>query len=167
MSNFGVKLAELLEKNRIRAADLSRMSKLSDALISKWINGGQRFVSTEDLATVCSHISSTARDRAELIRARLLDELGAPGSELIAITIRGSEPVPLPERQVLPRHIQQALDLVGHQALLDADVRAVLLGLAGILDASSGPAGPAVQAAEAAAVAAAKMEVLKKKRPAK
>lgn len=182
MSNFGAKLAELLERNEMRAVDLARICGLSEAMLSKWINGQQRFVSTEDLAQLCNGISTDTKERAELIKAHLLDELGsppAPGSELIHITIKGGGHTTFQEsaggRPVFPLHIQRALDLIGSNAVTDADVRAMLIGMAGILspqpdqinDASSDPRLAAAESAVAKIVETSYGKSAKSKRASK
>lgn len=138
MSNFGSKLAELLERNKTSQAELSRVTGLTEAMISRWINGQQTFVSADDLAKLCGYISSDPKHQAELVRAHLYDELGAPGSELISISIKGQvsylkESAPA-YRTALPLKLQRALDVLGNAAVTDADVRAVILGLAGIVE---------------------------------
>lgn len=100
-------------------------------MISKWINGQQTFANTDDLGKICGYISHEPKEQAELLRAHLFDELGAPGSELINITIKGQisylkETAPS-YRSALPLNIKRALDILGRQAVTDADVRAVVL----------------------------------------
>jgi transcriptional regulator with XRE-family HTH domain len=161
MSNFGAKLAELLERKQMSAADLSRQTKISDAQISKWTNAKQSFVSTADLAALCDTISTDAREQAELIRARLLDEFqDCPGSELIDVRIlSGAEGRALrldqpPYRVPLPPHLQRAFDIVIPESVTDPDVRDLILGMAGILsrphcgeDDATNSGSPAHQAA--------------------
>lgn len=141
MSNFGAKLAELLERNRKIAADLSRASGINDGLLSKWINGHQTFVSADDLASICIHISTIPKERAELVKAHLLDELGgAPGSELISVTIKGqtsyNDPPPS-FHDALPLQLRRDLELLGREAVTDTDVRACIRGLANILSSGA------------------------------
>lgn len=138
MSNFGLKLAEILERTKTSQSELARATGILDSMISKWVNGQQKFVSAEDLAKLCLHISPVAKDRAELIKAHLQDELGAPGSELITINIKG-QATQLSDAgprywTALPLKIQRALDILGQESITDADVRAMVLGFAGILD---------------------------------
>jgi transcriptional regulator with XRE-family HTH domain len=137
MSNFGAKLSELLERKKLSQAEISRVTGLSEALISKWTNGQQKFVSNDDLAKLCAYISTNPKEQAELIRAHLYDEMPAPGSELIDIRIKGlgsyfKDAAPS-YRTALPLNLQRALDILGQEALTDSDVRAVILGLAGIV----------------------------------
>ena len=123
----------------MRASELSRISGINDGLISKWINGQQKFVSNDDLANLAGAISHEAKDRAELIRAHLLDELAGPGSELIEIKVRGLSSSALKEESTqysvdpLPLKIQRALEILARESLTDADVRSIILSLANML----------------------------------
>ena len=137
MSNFGSKLAEILERNKMRASELSRASKITEALISRWINGQQIFVSTDDLATITSTLNKSSADQAALIRAHLLDEMGvAPGCQLIDISVRNSPGMneTTPNYRVsLPLRLQRAFDVLERESVTDADVRSVIVGLANTL----------------------------------
>jgi len=138
MSNFGAKLAELLERRQMRASELSRVSGINDGLISKWINGQQKYVANDDLANLAGSISANPREQAELIRAHLQDELVGPGSELIDIRIRGQtsylrEDAPAYHTD-LPLKLQRAFETLAREAVADAEVRSVVLGVANILD---------------------------------
>lgn len=138
MSNFGAKLEELLEKRKMSAAELSRATGISDALLSKWINGQQRFVSPEHMELLTAAISSQASEQAELIRAHLLDENVGQGSQLIDIHILGSGQVlhdSGPAYKVVPPlKIQRALEVLGREAITDADIRGILISLASLCD---------------------------------
>jgi transcriptional regulator with XRE-family HTH domain len=134
MSNFGSKLAELLERNNLRAAQLSRVTNINDALISRWINGRQTFINRKDLANICNVISQAPKEQAELILAHLLDERGTgPGSQLVKISIDGSAPAaePVPQYStVLPLKIHRALTLIGTESLTDPDIRSLIMSVA-------------------------------------
>lgn len=135
MSNFGAKISEILERRKLRASELARLSGLTEALISRWVNGQQTFVSHQDLAALVAAISDIQKERAEIIRAHLLDEIHGPGCELIDVRIRGAGSTPREEsaRVALPLKIQRALEILGKEAVGDADVRQVLLGLANLI----------------------------------
>lgn len=136
MSNFGAKLAELLERKRMMQSELSRLSGIDDTIISRWVTGRQRSVSADDLEKLCLQVSSSPRERAELVRAHLFDELPAVGAELIEISIRGkaasSDLVP-DYRATLPLPIQRALETLGREAVTDSDVRSIIISLADML----------------------------------
>jgi transcriptional regulator with XRE-family HTH domain len=136
MSNFGAKLAETLEQNKLSQAELSRLTDISEALISKWMNGQQTFVSTEDLGKLCVHITSKPKERAELVRAHLYDEMPDKGAELLNVSISGTISYlkeTAPARAPLPLNLQRAFKILQREALHDADVRAVILGLTKIV----------------------------------
>lgn len=121
----------------MRASELARLTRLNDSLISKWINGQQTYVSNDDLAKIASSLTNQPREQAEIVRAHLLDEMTGPGSDLIDIRIRGQvsyakEESP-PYLSALPLKLQRAFDLLMQESITDADVRAVIMGLAGTL----------------------------------
>jgi len=139
MSNFGAKLAELLARNKMRAAELARITNLNDSLVSKWINGQQVFVSNSDLAKITGAISALPKEQAELIKAHLMDEMSGPGSEMIEIRIKGQVSLAQKESATpyvtpLPLKIQRALEILGREAVTDADVRGILISMAHLVD---------------------------------
>lgn len=141
MSNFGAKLEELIEKNKLRASELSRASGINDALISRWINGQQNYVSQEALEAITVVISKNPTEQAELIRAHLLDECVGHGSHLIEIHILGSstktQDADTPYRIIPPLKIQRALEILCREAITDSDVRNILLSMASLCETNS------------------------------
>lgn len=137
MSHFGAKLEELLEKNKLTAAELSRSSRVNDALISRWINGTQDFVSHEALESLTLAISKKPTEQAELIKAHLLDECVGEGSNLIEINILGQPDqlaeTTIPYRIVPSLKIQRALELMARESITDADVRNLILSTGDLL----------------------------------
>ena len=138
MSNFGVKLEELIEKNKMRPADLARISGLKETLLSRLINGQQTFVSHDALEAITASISRKPTEQAALIRAHLLDETVGQGSHLIDISIRGDvielNESSVPYRAVPSLKIQRALQILGRESITDADVRTILLSLANLCE---------------------------------
>src|SRR5690606_18470403 len=89
MSHFSVKIEELLNRKKMKAIDLVRLSGVSQPLMSKWLRNDQTYVSLEDLAKLCSAISQDPLEQAELIAAHLEDRKQGPGAENVIITING------------------------------------------------------------------------------
>jgi DNA-binding Xre family transcriptional regulator len=144
MSNFGAKLAEMLERRKMSQTELARTANLSDALISKWMTGQQSFVSQQYLANICLSISPNPSERAEIIRAHLLDEMTGPGSEMIDISIKGRissvKTADQSGRSALPLRMQRMLEILGRESLTNADLRGILHGLAEMLTRPSSSA---------------------------
>lgn len=106
------------------AAGLSRVSGINEASISRFRNGEQVRVSSEDLVRIASgfcpspNAVSMAETHAYLLRARLQDECVGPGAKLISIVVTSGtrtsascEAAQVP-RPVLPPRDQQNLDLI-------------------------------------------------------
>lgn len=152
MSNFGAKLEELMERNKLRAADVARASGLKETLLSRLVNGSQKFVSHEALEAITAVISSKPTEQAELIRAHLLDENVGAGSHLIEIHVLGSgtelRDAPSTPRIVPPLKIQRALELLGRESVTDADVRTILLSMASLLEPKGQPNSDTVDEAK-------------------
>jgi len=157
MSNFGAKLADLLERSRLSAADLSRLTKISEAQISKWINGKQTYVSAGDLEALCLALTTDIHEQAELIRAHLLDERPeTKAGKLIDVRIlteAGGRALHLDTpiyRVPLSPKLQRAFDVLMEESVADADVRDTVLGIASILDRDVEQADEANSAVDAA-----------------
>lgn len=101
MSFFSQKLKELLDRKELTQSDLFRLTRLSTAHISNLVNDVQPRVSLEDMQLIAVNITHDPKERAELVRAHLMDECVGPGSELVEVRIKGgespkpSEPTPL------------------------------------------------------------------------
>jgi transcriptional regulator with XRE-family HTH domain len=142
MSYFGAKLAELLERRNLRAAEVCRASGIKEAMLSRWVNDTQNFVSLDDLGALCEAISDDPKEQAELIRAHLLDECPPKqkATKLIDVRIlseqggRALHTDTTVYRVPLTPKLQRAFDVLMEEAVADADVRDVLLGMASILD---------------------------------
>lgn len=139
MSNFGAKLAELLERHNLRAAQLSQVTGISNALFSKWLNNQQSFVSSDDLSALTTAISSDAREQAELVRAHLLDECVGPGSELLDVRILNASGRAVREdanayNVPLSPKLQRAFEVLMKESVSDADVRDIIISMANLLD---------------------------------
>lgn len=137
MSYFGAKLEELLERNKLTAAELSRASGLKDGLISRWITGSQDFVSHEALEAITAVISKKPAEQAELIKAHLLDECVGQGASLIEINILGHagqvKEASTPYSVVPSLRIQRALEIMARESVTDADVRNLILSTGDLL----------------------------------
>lgn len=137
MSYFGNKLSELLNIKKINQSEFSRLIGISQAHISKLINGTQVWISPDDLEKICTGISTDTREQAELIRAHLQDECTGPGSDLIEIRINGklataSETAPRWRPDAPTRFVEQ-LELLSQNAD-DKDLRTIVEGLANLFE---------------------------------
>lgn len=143
MSYFGTQLEELLKRKNMKAVDLARLSGVGESLISRYRSGEQVWVSPEDLAAIATSISDSNSERAELVRAHLLDEKTGPGSELVRVEV-ASAPAMLKEDFPayairLPEQLERAFQILRENAINDADVRDVVLGLGNLLSEGRAP----------------------------
>jgi len=155
MAYFSQKLQELLDRNEMSQTDLAKATNLSQAHISRLLSDDQRSVSLDDLRAIATNISTLDRERAELIRAHLLDECVGPGSELIDIIINGSRRQAsvlndAPAPPLSPR-MERVFQILREQSE-DKHLRVVLEGLVDLLDPSSSPGVPKAEAEIVAAV---------------
>jgi transcriptional regulator with XRE-family HTH domain len=155
MSNLSTTLQSLLERKSMSPAELSRASGVAEPKISRWLNDTQTYISDDDLESLALQISTNSRERAELVVARLKDNLVGPGSEYVNITIAGAaQPATPREHARLPAELQEALPLFVAN-WKDPDVRNIIVGLKNLLAhgdcaLSSTAADPADEAVSAA-----------------
>lgn len=134
MSNLSATLKSLLERNEMTPAQLARASDVSEPKLSRWVNDTQTYISDEDLEALATHISDKPRERAELIVARLKDNLTGPGSEFVDISIAGRalREDPAVHLAKLPVVLQEAIPLFVAN-WKDDDVRNMIVGLKNLL----------------------------------
>lgn len=118
-------------------AGLARASGVSEPKLSRWIKGTQMYISDDDLESLAIHITADPKQRAELVVARLKDNLSGSGSEFVQISIAGA---PLRDHskglKSLPVALQEAIPLFAEN-WKDPDVRNMILGLASLLRAGT------------------------------
>lgn len=137
MSYFGNTLKELLDRKGMKAVRLAELAGISQPTVSRYINGDQVWVSEEDVTRLAVAISDDPKEQAELIRGRLLDVKVGPGSELVRVEVVGSSSGKTPSQECvlrLPDDLEAALLIICENAIRDADVRDVVLGLANLLE---------------------------------
>lgn len=165
MSYFALKFREILDRRDLSQSDIASLTGLSTAHISNLIKDVQPRISLDDLALVAANISDDKHERAELIRAHLLDENVGDGSELIEILISGgrskaSSLHDRPSRPPMAPHKERALEVFRnyehHAHLWD-----VLGPLADMMEGEpiNSDSDPAVQTVEEKIVAAVREEV--------
>lgn len=129
MSYFGAKLNEYLEANGMKQTQLASMTGISQGQISIIVNGEQRWVSPETMELICNAFPISTKEKAELIRAHLLDECHGPGSELIEIKIAGKPPAFYDKPEPLAPGIEKALDII-RKNTHNKELRDILISLA-------------------------------------
>lgn len=138
MSYFGTALKALLDQKGMKAVRLAEISGVSQPTISRYIRGDQGWVAPDDLAKICGAITNKPVEQAELLRARLLDELHGPGSGLVRVEIVGETFHDRlqrlhPQTVQLPKDLEEALNVIRESIIHDPDVEDVIRGLGRLL----------------------------------
>jgi transcriptional regulator with XRE-family HTH domain len=136
MSQLQKALVSLMERKRVNAAELSRITDVDRATISRWVNGSQLRMSDESLERIARALTDNPVEQAELIAARMLDIRTGPGSDLIAVTIAKSAVKPRLSNDwtaELPVKIEKAFRTIA--AHIDQqEVRDLLLAIEELLE---------------------------------
>lgn len=139
MSNLSATLSKMLEEKQMTSAELSRITGIDDATISRWKNGQQLSMPSNDLHAIAKAITSDPSEQARLTLARMLDLCRGPGAQFIDIQIRkkgelreqtASYDVGWPP--MTPR-FERAMRILA-QASDQTEVRDIVVGLADILE---------------------------------
>lgn len=137
MSYFGTALTTIMQRNGLKQIELARLSGVDNSNVSRYCTGDQVWVSPDHLEKLTRAISTKAEDRAELIKAHLLDECVGPGSDLIEISILGKDSRPseaaVPYQVPLPANLEEALGTIREHLIHDRHVRDIIEGLANLL----------------------------------
>lgn len=136
MGKFATVLNEIMERKELTGAELSEASGLLPSLISTLRSGERDWLSNSDMEKLLAAISN-GTDRAELLKARLLDQMVGPGSELLDVVVRtGYEAEALHDRKRnavrLPSRYRKAIDCIETALQDDHDLQELILYLAKI-----------------------------------
>ena len=132
MSYLSDVLRELMLQKGIKNVDLARSTGIDQATISRWLNGGQKSISDEDLERVCRTLSSDPREQAQIVAARMRDVQTGPGSQLVKLSIGEDELKETPPKygsRKLPQKYEAALDNIADNVLEDSDLNQMVLAL--------------------------------------
>jgi hypothetical protein len=127
MCYMAITVNKLIAASNLKAADLSRMSGITESAVSRVRQGVQAWVSPETATAMAQafarriHGESIQTIHAQLLYARLRDECSGPGAKLLQVKLL-SEPektktdlVETKALPVLPPRIQENLDIIaGH-----------------------------------------------------
>ena len=135
MSYISNAIEELLVKNKLTAAGLSRASGMTEAQISRYRNGKQTWVSSEDLIRIARgfcpppNADLMPEIHAFLLYACLRDVYVGPGADYISIALAADHAVPglgemtRPAMPILPPRDQQNLDVIAINIPKDRNIR--------------------------------------------
>lgn len=142
MSHLAATIDILLDEYEKKPADLSKVSKIPQAVISRWRSGDQVWISHEDIEKLALAFGSADRKKihATLLRAHLLDE--AQGrTDLVTVEILpeilGGQAIPKskgPLPHPLPPKLDHAMKVINERLLNDKDIQHHILSLANLLE---------------------------------
>lgn len=94
MSHLSNELAVILKNNGLKQYDVTKMTGLGVAMVSRIFSGGQKFVSDDNLDKIITVLAKTDQDRARIVRARLTDAYNGRFADHVRITLKGGAPEP-------------------------------------------------------------------------
>jgi transcriptional regulator with XRE-family HTH domain len=136
MSYFGTALKQMLDRKKMKAVKLAKLSRVDQPKISRYIRGDQTWVAQDDFTAIAKAITNEPDEQAELVLARLLDERVGPGSDLVRIDIpsgKSRRKRPIAYRIKLPENLEADLELVREWISKDRNVRELIEGLGNLL----------------------------------
>lgn len=138
MSNLSATLSKMLDEKSMTAAELSRITGIDDATISRWKNGKQTSIPSNDLHAIAKAITSDPTEQARLTLARMQDLCKGPGAQFIDIQIKQRSQV----REESGKHeswppmtpkFERCLRILANYSD-QTEVRDIVVGLADILE---------------------------------
>jgi len=119
MSYLANAIQGLLGDKKMTAADLARAAELTEAQISRLRTATKVRASDEDLIAIAKGFGGSAKTHAQLLYARLNDDLSGPGAQFISITLKLSIPnktaQAVPPSRPLPPGLQSDIDTIIQQ----------------------------------------------------
>lgn len=140
MSYLSRALEELLQRQKLKPADIAKSTKIEPAKISRWRSGEQTHISPDDLAKIAVALKAPEA-HGMLLRAHLLDECGGHTS-LVNIELRDSKAVseePRPDKsfEALPPKLEHAFKILSERVVSDRDLQKMVLSLANLYEKGS------------------------------
>jgi transcriptional regulator with XRE-family HTH domain len=138
MSYLSIALQRQTERRHLNQSDIARGAGLSRSYISRLFAGESHELSDQNFAALLKIFSADQLAQAELIAARCMDAkagaAGAPGADLVQITIKGAAPAEnrepaFPQIQ-LSQETERAFAWLRSQCPLNPDLEQHLVGYA-------------------------------------
>ena len=92
MSYLSIALQRRLERRQMNQSDLSRQSGISRSYISRLLSGEFSELSDANFTSLLKAFAADPQAQADLVAARCMDARVGPGSELVEITVKKSNP---------------------------------------------------------------------------
>lgn len=144
MCHMAITVNQLIAASNLKAADLSRMSGITESAVSRVRQGVQVWVSPETVTAMAQAFAKNIQGEsfqtihARLLLARLRDECSGPGAKLVQIELV-SEPEKADDGvaetrlpPVLPPRIQENLDIIAGRISKCRHVRNLIENIANL-----------------------------------
>jgi len=124
---FASALAAMMERKGVNQVQLRAATGIAVSRINNYLHGNYRTVRPDHLRRLVEVVTSTAEERAALIRAYLLDLLpevlqSAIRVEVVRTNVKPGRP-PCPEKSLLPRGASAAIQALETMSLKSAKAR--------------------------------------------
>jgi transcriptional regulator with XRE-family HTH domain len=134
MSYLSIALQRRAERRQLNQSDLAKLSGISRSYISRLFSGVSSELSDENFVAVLKVFAADPSAQAEIIAARCMDARVGPGSELVEIMVKKSNPSPTASRLVpeleLSAETERAFAWLRSQCPLNPDLKKHLVGYA-------------------------------------
>ena len=128
MSYFGSALETALKRKQMKAKELSQITGLQEAKLSRLIRGVQTFISADDLKLICVALGPV--EASDVVRAHLKDECPEPYRYLLAEQAYSAAVMQETTSGLPATKLDEAFDLLRANASDDPDLRSLILDLA-------------------------------------
>ena len=134
MSYLSIALQRRAERRQLNQSDLAKLSGISKSYISRLFSGVSSELSDENFIAVLKVFATDPAAQAEIIAARCMDARVGPGSELVEIMVKKSNPSPTASRPApeieLSAETERAFAWLRSQCPLNPDLEKHLVGYA-------------------------------------
>jgi transcriptional regulator with XRE-family HTH domain len=134
MSYLSIALQRRAERRQLNQSDLAKLSGISKSYISRLFSGVSSELSDENFIAVLKVFAADPAAQAEIIAARCMDARVGPGSELVEIMVKKSNPSPIASRPApeieLSAETERAFAWLRSQCPLNPDLEKHLVGYA-------------------------------------
>jgi transcriptional regulator with XRE-family HTH domain len=131
MSYLSTALQRRAERRQLNQSDLAKLSGISRSYISRLFGGEARDLSDANFTALLKVFAADPQAQAELVAARCMDARVGPGSELVEITVKKSNPqsAKFPDVE-LTAETERAFAWLRSQCPVNPDLEKHLIGYA-------------------------------------
>jgi transcriptional regulator with XRE-family HTH domain len=133
MSYISKVIGDVMAKRKLTQSEVTRITGIDKASLSRWLNAQRTTVSDEDLHAL-GRLFQTDKDRASLTVARMMDAgSGGPGAELIQVSVGDATQYALRDEPPASHPFERALQIIRSQHHVK-EVQDVIIPLATLIE---------------------------------